>query len=252
MTKNIFFDLDGCLITPSYQFNIPLEEVQSAIRSLQGDGTKIHVNSNRSIASIESIRATLGFNGCVIYENGAGIYNPITKIKDGNGTRLFDKKMLTKVLNNAGFPTYFIDTDQEFPRNIERTVVFCEKTREYSVTAYPRKEEEVSGINRIYSVLYDSFGATYDINKNQVYQNIILTLKKINKGCALKYFDGISASFGDEVADISMFNKSDICGCPSNASEEVKKYVQKRGGFLACNPYTLGAREFMNYLEEQL
>ncbi|MFH1637433.1 MAG: HAD hydrolase family protein [Candidatus Woesearchaeota archaeon] len=58
---------------------------------------------------------------------------------------------------------------------------------------------------------------------------------------------------GDSTADIALMEKTGFCGCPSNAQDDVKKYVRKRKGFVSKKDRTEAClRAFKKYEEEGL
>jgi hydroxymethylpyrimidine pyrophosphatase-like HAD family hydrolase len=237
------------------------------VRKTKDNGAVFHLNSNRSIEGILKIRKDIDFNGRVIFENGIGIYDPVTSFTQSSDFKEFDKQELSDYLKMRCFDTCFTDTDKlaEQPEelsdklNQEKTTVFCEQTRVYTATLYPRrlnknKKIETANLGRLASILMDHYYRDFDIIENNVYDNILMVPKGAEKGAALREIAEGSkiASFGDEQSDISMFIQSDICGCPANATERTKKEVSKRGGMITTHPYTMGALQFIRYVTEKV
>jgi len=259
----IFFDIDGSLITPNYRINVELQYLQRIIGEAKQKGFVLNLNSNRSLEGILKIRDEFNLNGFIIYENGCGVFDPTSGVNESSSLPEINRNMLASHLKNSGFNAVFVNTDQlikDSNRFLDflqdgQVSVFCEASRKFSATLYPRKltasnKVEVDSLDSILSLLSEKYKGEYTLIENYTYGNLSITLKQTEKGSNLDTIakDMPIASFGDEIADISMFIKSDICGCPSNASEEVKLEVQKRKGYIAKSPYTQGACEFIRYL----
>jgi len=261
MTTQIFFDIDGCLITPRYEYNMNIELFKNAIDNIKSKNFVLNLNSNRSLETIMKIRKDLDFNGVVIYENGIGIYNPKTEEKKSYGFTQINKDKIQKIINLNNYNCNFISTDkiikypESFAKQLSKETIFCEQSREYTMTLYPRKLEEgvvIAGdLINIKNIMQENF-PQYECSINYKYNNVLIIPLGAKKGSNLAnlILNNNSASFGDEIADISMFEITQYCGCPLNAYEDVKKDVIKRNGMITNQKYTAGAFEFIKRIGE--
>ena len=76
----------------------------------------------------------------------------------------------------------------------------------------------------------------------------------IDKGSGVRFLahkTGIDPSnmlgIGDSRGDFSTFETVGMVGCPSNASEECRQFVQERGGHVANLPYVSGVVEVIRH-----
>jgi len=261
-TIDAFFDVDGCLINEKYQFTIPPKKLTEVIKGFEG-GLRVHLNSNRSLKSLIGIWEMIQTEGVLIYENGLGVFDPKTNrfIQDSGGR--FCKVSLSKQLRSMGFKLQVIDTDRLITNPGEFTgngaIVFCEQSREYTATLYPRLMVEgvpqINGglIEQVRDVLHEKYGREYNISTSSLYGNILMTPKSALKGQYMKTVAGDSfiASFGDQIPDILMFKESSpgLIGCPNNSSLEVKKFVREGGGTVSPKNYTSACLDFLKYLK---
>lgn len=262
---DVFLDIDGCLINSNYEFTAPLAELRARVNKYSAN-MNLNINSNRSLQNILDICNKLNFNGLLVYENGQGIFDPIRNIDfDSVGIAINRKELIDKLLKISD-EVSFISTD-ELLRNpqgfssLKSKVIFCEKTRNFTATIYPRIiQDRVPIINLEFlketeDFLMKKYGLGYNVRSSNVYGNVILTphgalksnpMQKIAKG-------NLIASFGDEFADTFMFKESTptLIGCPANASDEVKDFVNKNGGLVSNATYTAGVLNFLDYLNEK-
>lgn len=259
----VFFDIDGCLIDENYRFTVPVEQFRALVQPYL-DKMRLHLNSNRSLEHVIKIWQQLHFNGLLIYENGQGVYDPLKNILLDCSGKPFDKSRLRKSLEGYADDVFFIQTMKlikhpELLSSDLSKVVYCEETREFTATVYPRTivdgipSFDVNYYDRIFELLCDVYNSEYDITPEVAYGNIALTPKTSQKSRPFsKLFPGRRiASFGDNTADIAMFRGSSpgLFGCPANASVDVKGFVRENQGYLSANYYTQGALDFLNYLD---
>lgn len=258
---DVFFDVDGCLINSQYNFTVPPEKLKKILSEAEGELT-VHLNSNRSLSSLLKIWETIKTNGLLIYENGLGVYDPQKKELNEDESKAFPKAELLSIFGSHGVGVQFVDTDKLVTNSREFTssepVVFCEKTRKYTATLYPRVNQkgilqvDEDFILRVRNILESQYGLNYDITSSIGYGNILLTPKGALKSKPMRVIAGKNriASFGDQVPDILMFRESDsgLIGCPGNAAPEVKRFVQEAGGFVCKKNYTAGCLDFLKYL----
>jgi hydroxymethylpyrimidine pyrophosphatase-like HAD family hydrolase len=253
-----FFDIDGSLIDESCEFNAPVKKLSSLVRELSGE-VRFNINSNRSLKNILSIWEKIGFNGVIVYENGLGVFNPKNGRKELETGKGIDKEKIRNILSEEGERVSFINTD-ELIRNPKKFIaqpgmpIYCEQTREYTATIYPRiifnniPVPDSEYLSYIAGKIVNAFGDPYNIDISSKYFNITLTPKDASKGNPMRNMKiGKIASFGDSTQDIEMFRESTagLVGCPANADLEVKDFVEKRKGFIATFPHTSGAIEFI-------
>jgi hydroxymethylpyrimidine pyrophosphatase-like HAD family hydrolase len=264
MKTDFYFDIDGCLLTPEYRTAVDKEVLEGAVSIAGSRGASFHLNSNRSLESIIKVRRAVGFDGRIIFENGTGIWDPVEGTKP-SGFRPLDRRQLLMDIEDYGFECMFIDTDryaEEAVRKrsgcvLPRRIAFCEKTRLYTSSIYPLRlpgnsKADPDDLDGLAAHLSRRYWDSYRITRNDVYMNLLMVPVLAEKGRQMSGSGegSVVAAFGDEISDISMFRKSDICGCPANAVDDVKKEVVLRGGFIAPSPYTAGVCEFISYVLE--
>jgi len=263
----VFFDIDGCLVDKEYRFTVSPTELESSVGASSSQ-MSLHLNSNRSRQSILDIRAKVKFNGLVIYENGQGIFNPITG-EDYTLSEVgkFSREDLIKKLRQISEQVSFISTDDlmNFPERFSSSlsrVMFCEGSRKYTATVYPRVVKngvptfDQNYLDEAEEFLSKKFGSIYTVRVTPGYGNVILTPIGALKSSPMRRLARTNrvASFGDDIPDINMFQESSptLMGCPANSVQEVKEFVRKNGGFVAESQYTAGAIEFLDYLNKKI
>lgn len=255
----MFFDIDGCLVNYKFKFNIQLKRFVKLVKLARKRGIKFHINSNRSRESILRVYRQIGFDGLIICENGAEVYNP-NKCAIEYVCSHLNKGKLSKVLEGSESTVKFVDTDllinspnsliKKFKKN--DVVYFCERTRKFTMTVHPRVLK-CRKLTYNKSLLIktkeklDRFCAGYEISIDTAYGNVMMTPKGINKSFKMKMVASSNtiASFGDGESDLPMFESSDICGAPANASEKVKSKVAHLNGFISEKEFTKGAYDFL-------
>ena len=263
---DVFLDIDGCLINQRYEFTSSLDKLRLAAKQIS-DKARINLNSNRSLPSILKIWERVLFNGLLIYENGIGTYNPITKEGDSFGQSEFDRDSLLSILNGVAEGFDFISTDElvrepkKFVSDIASKIYF-EETRKFTLTAYPRLFKnnipfiDPEYITEVKKRFESAFSNSYNIRTSDSYGNIILVPKNAIKSNPMRRISRGSniASFGDELADTCMFDESSygLCGCPGNSPELVKDFVKRQEGFVSSEDYTNGVIGFLEYLNNYL
>lgn len=264
-TIDVYFDIDGCLINRQYSANLDNKKIKDIVTNAKNKGLTFNLNSNRSINSILNIRNEFLFNGKIIYENGIGLYDPDKNKKQKTEFKKIDKVNLENFLKLNKYDVIFLDTDiivkdldsvKKYSYD-NTNFVFCEISREYTMTLYPRdltsNEVSIGDVPKLKEIIEQEY-KDYKVNDNYFYNNIIMVPRNSNKGSLLKKIskNNIIASFGDEEADISMFKQSQFIGCPSNADEIVKEFVFEQKGFISKEKYTRGAMNYINYLLEKI
>jgi hydroxymethylpyrimidine pyrophosphatase-like HAD family hydrolase len=262
--REIFFDVDGCLVDKKCHLNMDLEDFKIKVFEAIQKGSRFHINSNRSLDNLLDIYRKFGFNGHIINENGIGVYNPNTLEMLDIGFKEVDKEALADNLSKYEFGNVeFIDTGvlitdpEKFTGHFVDTnrLCFCERTRKYTMTFYPRILEngkvsfELDMLKGMANLLAESY-PDFRIETGVDYGNVLMTPNKSSKGVGLRRIatNGRIFSFGDEIGDISMFDVSDFCGAPFNASDKVKNEVIKLKGYVSNQEFTRGAYDFLNHI----
>lgn len=257
--KSIVFDIDGCLLNTRYQYTIPFETLCGIIQRGKSEGMTFNINSNRSLSSMLKIYNELDFNGFLIGEGGAYLYDPNTDQTDSFTENEVDRSALIDILNELTPNVAIVDTDEVIKRPQEyaedytagEVVIFLEQSRKFTMTAYPRIVQKGTlvfdqGLLESIAIEMVPEFTEYFLAANLRYGNILLSPKNLEKGSMFSRLPKPIASFGDTNQDISMFENSDFCGAPSNATENVKRRVFELKGFVSNKDYTAGAYEFIN------
>ena len=258
---NVFFDVDGCLIGHDYNPNIDPIIFGAKMNVLSKEGYIFHINSNRSIEDLIEIYEEFGFNGEMIIENGTSCYNPKTGKSQSYGFETFDRSKLFVALENSLSEVSFVKTNKlikdpvkfvRFFKDKDEKKYFCEETRKYTMTIYPRllknsllffnQELLDDTLKKLVQIFPD-----YTAETGLDYGNILLVPRNAHKGSLMSKVanSGKIVSFGDGEADISMFQISDFCGAPKNSGDKVKKKVQDLQGYVSPFKFTKGAYDFL-------
>lgn len=258
---HLFFDIDGCILDYGYRYTTPLEKLRGSINIAKNKGAIFSINSNRSIESMLKVYNELGLNGVLIGENGVFAYNPFTGEELQTGFPKMNREFLVSALREMFPVVEFINTDTlvKNPATfVDRfkgspQAAFCEETRRYTMTVYPRMLNDEGTIAYSQDLL-QKIGSDiavrmqgYSLEIGGDYGNILLVPTGSNKGSLLnKIAEGDKiVSFGDGIGDISMFEVSDFCGVPANAKDSVKGAVQALGGIVTTNTFSEGVYEFI-------
>jgi hydroxymethylpyrimidine pyrophosphatase-like HAD family hydrolase len=253
---DIFFDIDGCLIDSNYSFTVNPEFLNQEFQNLISRGARIHINSNRSLDSILKSTKDLNYNGLIIFENGCGIYNPQNKKTENTSFKKINKDLFSQLGEVRFMDTDLLRNPDSFLGEVNDEIIyFCHKDRIYTMTIYPRVRKdlklEVPFLDEIISRLNNILGDDFNYESSNTYGNIILTPKDSSKGAMMSLIiKNPSASFGDSIPDISMFEKTNYCGCPLNSQNEVLDYVKERKGFLGSEGYTKDAIKFLQEIKK--
>ncbi|MEI7719229.1 MAG: HAD hydrolase family protein [archaeon] len=263
---DVFFDIDGCLINSSYDFTVSPQELSATVKKYENI-MRVHINSNRSLPSILNIWNKVGFAGLIVYENGQGVFDPVTNTDLNSSEKRISKRELASKLLSISDEVKFISTDKliqnpaDFSSQKSKSI-FCEESRDYTATVYPRINLlgvpviDWEFLNITEKLLEEHYGRDYEVCSSKIYCNVMLTPNHALKSNPMQKIAGnnLIASFGDENPDIKMFEESTpgLIGCPANASKKVQEFVSKKGGLVSKKEYTAGALDFLNYISKKI
>jgi hydroxymethylpyrimidine pyrophosphatase-like HAD family hydrolase len=253
---DVFFDLDGTLIDHTYRPNVDVAHFRNAVTAL-GPRTRIHLNSNRSIAQLRAFHRLFGLNGCIVLENGCCFVDPVSGTESISSVPEFDRGKLRAATDVS---VRFVSTDEVVASSTldceDGDFIFAEQSRRYTMTLYPRQVAEKAVLKNA-ALLEKAFACAvgafpdYDVTVDfEIYYNVLLKPKTALKSTLIPRLSagGVVASFGDSRDDICMFECSTFCGAPANASQAARDGALASGGIVTSGAFTAGAIEFLTVL----
>lgn len=248
----VLVDIDDCILPTSGKtfpdFFIGLKELAHCVRMANnGFFPKIAWCSGRDRNYIEAISFVLGLpNWWSIIESGIALFNPTTKalvINDAlspevkSAFELIRKKRLPEILN-------FIPEIFEYPGNIINV-------------ALERRNGVDVPIENYYALIKDALadlltGGLVNVHHSRIAVDI--SPAGIDKGSGVDFLcrkTGMNPKnllgIGDSKGDFPMLNAVGFVGCPKNASDECKKLVTKKGGYVSPFDYAYGVYDIIRH-----
>ncbi|HON08829.1 MAG TPA: HAD family hydrolase [Verrucomicrobiota bacterium] len=251
--KLIATDFDGTIFQESESPPVPLE-LQEKLRSFQTNGCKWVINTGRDLLSIfEGItRAKLDVRPDFIvavereiYFKKNGVYEPLIEWNtkcDKLHSKLF--KQLKPFL-----PELVRDINEQF-----KVTVYSDSYSPLCIIA--QDNEMMDLVCKFLNKFCEKFPGL-DVMRNDVYARFCH--KDFNKGTALSEIirligaaaESVFAA-GDHINDLPMLDKrvAAYIVAPSNAVDDVKKYVIAQNGFVCSKPAGEGILEAINFYSE--
>lgn len=237
MTKAVFFDIDGTLV--SFKTHQVPESTQEAIHKLKEKGIKVFIATGRSFLHIGSVKP-IGFDGYVTL-NGSLCWNgndeviykkPIPK-SDIDALRRY---FIDKHNISCAFVTerdLLINTKSSEMKDIEKMLDIAltptkdfrhiQDTDVYQIVAFFKEELELEIMNK---VMTHSVAARW----NPLFADVIAKGNSKSHGIdeILKYYNiplTDTICFGDGGNDIPMLQHTPVSIAMGNASDEVKSHA---------------------------
>ncbi len=254
--KAIFIDIDGCLISDSgnvcpdyYQ---ALSEISQLVKKgFVGNGPTVRLCSGRNISSVQIMCAVLGIvNSFMIVENGVALFNPTTsELKLHPTITEQTRKLFRKILQKRIPPIL-----KKYPN-----LSVCPGN--IIDIALERKSDTKSDLENMYNEIRRILS---DLIKKRIIKifcsrhTINIGPAKIGKGSGVRFLADIdninlsqSLAIGDTSQDIPLFKQVKLIGCPSNASDDCKKFVKSKRGRISIFSHAQGVIDIIKYYTQK-
>lgn len=243
-----FLDLDGCILTEHGEVNDAYFNALSSLSNIiKRRYPSFRLASGRDRNSVEIMSMLLGIGNCLqIIENGAYLFNPITyetrahpaiTLKTKKIFESIKRKIIPAILGQ--FPNLSL-----YPGELTCITLIREKGSPiYIDRIYPRIRRMLAEFirRRILTVRCSASA-------------IFIAPYRVNKGTAAKFLAEIdnielsdSLAIGDSRADIPLFRRVGIVGCPSNACEACKEFTKQKRGRISHSNYAIGVLDIIEY-----
>ncbi len=276
MKKNlIFLDIDNTLLDREYKINS--STIRFVIEQLQKEGHIFVLNSNRSLPDLQDVANRFGFNGYLIGENGAYIFDQ----KNNKQELLILQKDILLIEQSREIIRKFIKEKEqdiqylfcdttELNKHLEtfitdnnRNYLIAENEfRKYSISLHIKKIVNSGYLTDIDSAKYfwkEISGLLEKINQNhelnieytESFANILILVTSINKIFANKkltekFNDYRIIYIGDDIQDKPTSTEYDFFFTLQNGD----KLAKDSANYIAQAPLAKGVEEILLKLEE--
>ena len=244
----ILIDVDGCIVPTngkvSCEFFSGLSIVSKYVeKANQGKFPPIALCSGRDRNYIEAVSFFVELpNSWSVIESGIALFNPATKELIFNPALTNEVKRVFKEITEERIPKILGKYPQLFlyPGNM----ICVALERKYGIhppieAFYKGVMEEIEDLLRTKLVQITHSDCAIDISPAGIDKASGLQFLSQCTGINLKKTLGI----GDSNGDFPLFKSVGYIGCPANASEECKKLVEKRKGYISSYPYARGVAD---------
>lgn len=250
----ILIDVDDCTLPTdgnvSSEFYQGLEQISKFVkRANEGKFPQIGFCTGRDRNYVEAVAFHCGLpNSLSVIESGIALFNPTTKemalnpaltIEAKTAFETIRKERLPRILDK--FPGLF-----DYPGNMINIALERRYGTDISI------EECFRGIEVELKDLVTQGLVT--IHHSAIAVDI--SPPGIDKGSGIKFLaekTGVLPAemlgIGDSRGDFPMLNLVGYVGCPYNASEECKKLVKSRGGWVSVGKHAYGVASIINHLD---
>lgn len=254
--KLILIDIDDCLLPTdgnfySDYFNSLPEVAHYVRRANEGEIPPIGFCTGRDRNYVESTAfSVLRPNSWSVIESGIGLFNPTTKEMPLNPAltpevrETFERirqERLPEILKR--FPGLF-----DYPGNMINIAL----ERRYGVNVsieecYKIVKQELKDLESQGLIIIHHSKIAVDISP-----------QGIDKASGIRFLAGKTGvdpseilGIGDSRGDFPMLNLVGLVGCPSNASEECKELIEKKGGYISPYQYAKGVADVIRHFIEE-
>jgi len=254
--KLILIDLDDCLLPTDGKFSSDyfsgLPKVAHYVeKANEGKIPKIGFCTGRDRNYVEAVAFSIGRpNSWSVIESGIALFNPTTKEMVFNPALTPEVKEAFAVIRRERLPQILQKLPElfEYPGNIINIAL----ERQYGVDlnieeCYERVRQELSDLEAQGLVIIHHSTIAVDISPQGIDKASGVRFLAEKTGIGFAQMLGI----GDSQGDFPMLNLVGQVGCPSNASEECKKLVREKGGYISPYQFAKGVADIINYFVEE-
>lgn len=252
----IIIDVDGCLIptdgTVSSEYYVSLANLSELVKAAnRGEFPRIGFCSGRDRNYIEAIAFVVGLpNSWSVIESGIALFNPTTKEMLFNPALTEETKSafteitgkrIPKILE--GYPGLFL-----YPGNM-----IC--------VALERKHKAIITIEEAFGVVRNEMTDLLEKGLVKIHHSDIaidISPFGIDKASGIKFlsqYTGINLArtlgIGDSNGDFPLFEQTGFVGCPTNASETCKVFVQNKRGYISPFNYASGVADIIEHFVKE-
>lgn len=269
----ILLDLDGTIITRSYQLTVAGSKLRSVVENLQTGNTFVGLNSDTPLQPLKSWAGLFGMRGPLIGEKGQVLsFSPAEPAQTIGGMGDYFRALKRQVIlrSHEQFANTFIGIGDvtEFVRQggkifgEDRQAIFINGYRQCSFSAYALAYRDGSltydaelyelFCNLVMSLVAPDEDRLAEADKNDLYGILILHEKGASK---TRGFQHLIDRLGDEIEYVMIGDSlSDqiltdhpvkVCAV-GNASPELKAWALETGGMVADAPFTEGVIEILS------
>ena len=248
----ILIDIDGCLLSTngnvSPDYYIGLNELSHYIKQAnQGKFPKIGFCTGRDRNYVEAVAFFTGLpNSWSIIESGIALFNPTTK------ELVFNPALTTEIQE-----IFLVISENRIPQVLEKypdlflypgNMINVALERRYGSTlsieeSYETVQKELNDLLRLEHIVIRHSDIAIDISPSCIDKASGVKFLSQYSGIDLQKTLGI----GDTNGDFPMLELVGSVGCPSNASEECKKLVKSRGGYISPYKYASGVADIFQH-----
>lgn len=244
--KAVSLDIEGCLTElgggrvpwPTQKIAL-LASFLSLVRSIMG--IQFFINSGRQAPFTEAVLQALGLVSSSIpsiAENGAVLYFPETKVWKPNPAITEKKEMA------------FREVERKLAEIVAELGGVQELGKNFSFSTNPPPGMSIEDYFKFIQEALLKIEVMEQVEVTHSQSAIDITIKGVNKKSGLKFWcreTGIKleelAGIGDSWGDFPVLEVVGMPMCPSNATDDVKKLVRKRGGYISCHNTALGVMD---------
>lgn len=244
----ILIDVDGCVVPTngkvSCQFFSGLSIISRYVeKANQGKFPPIAFCSGRDRNYIEAVSFFVGLpNFWSVIESGIALFNPATKELRFNPVLTEEVKKVFEEITNERMPKFLERNSMLFLYPGNMVCVALERKYGVALTiedVYEAVKKELADFLQSRLVEITHSDCAIDISPAGIDKASGLQFLSQCTGINLKKTLGI----GDSNGDFPLFETVGYIGCPANASEECKKLVEKRKGYISPYPYARGVAD---------
>jgi len=244
----ILIDVDGCVVPTNRKVSCEFFSGLSTIaryvgKANQGKFPSIAFCSGRDRNYIEAVSYFVGLpDFWSVIESGVALFNPATK-----------ELLFNPVLTDEVEKTFQKITEKRVPEILERypelflypgNMVCVALERKYGAkltieNAYSGVTEEMEDLLQSGRIRITHSDCAVDIGPTGIDKASGIKFLSQHTGINLEKTLGI----GDSNGDVPLFKSVGLVGCPANASEECKKLVKKRKGYISSYFYARGVAD---------
>lgn len=244
----ILIDVDGCVVSTngkvSCEFFSGLSIISRYVeKANQGKFPPIAFCSGRDRNYIEAVSFFVGLpNFWSVIESGIALFNPATKELIFNPALIDEVKRVFKEI-----------TEERIPKILEKYHQLFLYPGNMVCVALERKQGIATPIEALYEFILTEMADLIQKGYTRITHSdcaIDISPAGIDKASGLQFlsqYTGINLKktlgIGDSNGDFPLFESVGYIGCPANASEECKKLVEKRKGYISSYPYVRGVAD---------
>lgn len=249
----ILIDIDGCIVNTE-SGEKPVDDYYEGLKILssyvqlanKGLFPKIDLCSGRDRNYVEAVSFFIGMPNCwSIIESGIALFNPATKELILNPVLTPEVKEsfgeIQKIIPEILQPGFFLYPGNMLNIAIERKNGFNEPIENCFQTI--KKKLQSLGLEKFVNIRHSAIA-------------VDISPAGIDKASGVKFWTektGIGPEkimgIGDSNGDFPLLNAVGFIACPANASDECKKLVREKPGYISPFPHAAGVADIIHHFK---